>query len=158
TGLTLHPLHLSPDFTRPVNVICRRARLWYCAGLHRTQPHRPEPVLEQSAEPFASRYLESLRTVLGRLDMDALDEAIALVRSAWERDGQVITLGNGGSAMTALHFATDWSKGVFGSTGRRFRARSLLDNMGVVSAYANDISYADIFAEQLRNIAVPGDL
>src|SRR5690348_6696207 len=107
---------------------------------------------------YCRPYLGRLTEVLGALDAASVDEAIALIRTVWERGGQIITLGNGGSAMTALHFATDWSKGIFMATGRPFRARSLLDNMGVITAYANDVSYQDVFAEQLKNIAVPGDL
>ena len=30
--------------------------------------------------------------------------------------------------------------------------------MGLISAYSNDVSYQDVFIEQLKNIAVPGDL
>lgn len=69
-----------------------------------------------------------------------------------------MTLGNGGSSMTALHFITDWNKMVYLSSGKPFRGRSLVDNMGLVMAYGNDISFADIFAEQLKNLLQPGDL
>jgi D-sedoheptulose 7-phosphate isomerase len=103
-------------------------------------------------------YLRNLATCLDRLDHDALDHGIALVRAAWQDGRQIITLGNGGSAMTALHLVTDWAKMVHLSTGRPFRGRSLVDNIGLLTAYANDLSYADIFAEQMKNVAVAGDL
>jgi D-sedoheptulose 7-phosphate isomerase len=107
---------------------------------------------------YAARYLGRLTTVLSALDAAALDGAIAAISRVWHAGGQIITLGNGGSAITALHFVTDWNKGVFSATGRPFRGRSLVDNMGIVTAYANDISYADVFVEQLRNLAQPQDL
>ena len=66
-------------------------------------------------------------------------------------------MGNGGSAMTALHFITDWNKGVFSVTGRPFRGRSLSDNMGAHGLGQRRV-YDDVFAEQLRNIATPGDV
>lgn len=106
----------------------------------------------------STAYLRLLQTCLDALDRDALDHGVDLVRTAWQEGRQVITLGNGGSAMTALHFITDWSKMVHLATGKPFRGRSLLDNMGLITAYANDISFDDVFAAQLRNIAVPGDL
>jgi len=109
-------------------------------------------------ESFSKAYFGRLSAVIAEQDGAIYDEAVSLVRQAWDSGRQVITLGNGGSAMTALHFATDWAKSPLLKTGRPFRVRSLLDNMGLLTAYANDLSYQDIFAAQLRNILEPGDL
>jgi len=103
-------------------------------------------------------YLGKLVRCLECLNREELDRGIELVRTAWLQQSQVITLGNGGSAMTALHFINDWNKMIPLATGKPFRGRSLLDNMGLVTSYANDMSYADIFSEQLTNIATAGDL
>jgi D-sedoheptulose 7-phosphate isomerase len=110
------------------------------------------------ARQTSAQYLSRLAAVFETLDTTAMDNAVALIEKVWHRGGQIITLGNGGSAMTALHFITDWNKSVYLSSGRPFRGRTLVDNIGLQTAYANDISYADIFAEQLKNIAVEGDL
>ena len=106
----------------------------------------------------SARYLDRLSSTLASMDRHALDNAVGVVHAAWQRGAQIITCGNGGSAMTALHFVTDWAKLVPAMTGRPLRARSLVDNMGLVMAYGNDVSFADIFAEQLRNMMNPGDL
>ncbi len=106
----------------------------------------------------SSHYLNRLVPVLEALDRQELDNGIALVRQAWQAGRQVITLGNGGSAMTALHFVTDWGKMVGLATGKPLRGRSLVDNIGMVTAYGNDLSFADIFSEQIKTIAEPGDL
>lgn len=103
-------------------------------------------------------YLQRLAACLDHLDRDELDQGIELVRKAWQEGRQVITLGNGGSAMTALHFITDWNKAVYLATGRPFRGRTLVDNFGLLTAYANDLSYHDAFAEQVKNLALPDDL
>ena len=103
-------------------------------------------------------YMQKLQTCLAELDHHALDHAIDLVRSAWQSGHQVITLGNGGSAVTAMHYITDWNKAVHLATGKGFRGRTLVDSMGLMTAYANDLSYADVFSAQLLNIAVTGDL
>jgi D-sedoheptulose 7-phosphate isomerase len=103
-------------------------------------------------------YLDKLARCLECLDRSELDHGIELIRTAWKEQRQVITLGNGGSAMTALHFINDWNKMIPLATGKPFRGRSLLDNMGLVTSYANDMSYADIFAEQLKNLAMRGDV
>jgi D-sedoheptulose 7-phosphate isomerase len=107
---------------------------------------------------MAESYLELLVKGLNKIDQRALDNGIAVIDRAWRRGAQIITVGNGGSAMTALHFVTDWAKMIPLATGRPFLARSLVDNMGLVMAYGNDNSFADIFSEQLKNIMRSGDL
>jgi D-sedoheptulose 7-phosphate isomerase len=107
---------------------------------------------------ISDNYLHRLARVLQALDRTALDRGVAMVESAWKRGAQIITLGNGGSAMTALHYITDWAKMIPAAAGRPFYGRSLIDNMGLVMAYGNDVSFADIFAEQLKNVMRPGDL
>jgi D-sedoheptulose 7-phosphate isomerase len=103
-------------------------------------------------------YLRKLSACLDSLDRSELDRGIELIRKAWQDGRQIITLGNGGSAMTALHFITDWNKMVHLATGKPFRGRTLVDNIGMITAYGNDLSYADIFSEQVKNVAMPGDL
>lgn len=60
--------------------------------------------------------------------------------------------------LTALHFINDWNKSIFMHGHRPFRGRSLVDNIGLVMSYGNDVSFQHIFVEQLRNILLPGDL
>lgn len=106
----------------------------------------------------AGRYLDRLVKILNIQNRKEIDTAISMIAEAWKNNRQIITFGNGGSAMTALHFVTDWAKMITMETGRPFLGRSLLDNMGLLTAYANDVSYADIFREQLKIILRPGDL
>jgi D-sedoheptulose 7-phosphate isomerase len=107
---------------------------------------------------FSARYFQKLAVVLDSMDRPQVDRGVEMVREAWQAGRQIITLGNGGSAMTALHFVTDWSKMVFLKHGKPFRGRSLVDNIGLVMAYGNDLGFESLFAEQLRNILEPGDL
>lgn len=109
-------------------------------------------------EAFARDYLARLRHVLDAVDGAALAQGVDLVAAAWRDGREVFVLGNGGSALTALHYANDWAKSVSLATGIPLRARSLADNVGLLTAYANDVSYADAFAEQLRAVMRPGDL
>ncbi len=103
-------------------------------------------------------YLTKLKATIDSLDPAVIDSCVEVIRNAWLRGRQVITCGNGGSAMTALHFINDWSKSISRHNGRSFRGRTLLDNIGTLTAYANDLSYDDIFSEQLRHTAEPGDV
>src|SRR3989338_3096759 len=80
----------------------------------------------------AASYYKKLATTLKQLDFEAINQAVYLIQKAWRNKKQIICFGNGGSALT--------------------------ENMGLITAYANDISYQDIFIEQLKNIFEPGDL
>ena len=103
-------------------------------------------------------YLAKLGKLLYTLDRGQIDNAVAVIADAWQAGRQIITLGNGGSSMTALHFINDWNKSIFMSSGKPFRGRTLVDNMGLVMSYGNDVSFQDIFVEQLKNVFQKGDL
>jgi len=106
----------------------------------------------------AQDYISRLSAVLAAVDRAQVDNAVNVIAEAWRAGRQVITLGNGGSSMTALHFVNDWNKSIFMASGKPFRGRSLVDNMGLVMSYGNDVSFQDIFVEQLKNLLQPGDL
>ena len=62
--------------------------------------------------------------------------------------------GNGGSASTATHLAADIGK----NAGIKIKTLALTDNVAWMTALGNDLSYEDIFVEQLKNFATKGDL
>jgi D-sedoheptulose 7-phosphate isomerase len=70
----------------------------------------------------------------------------------------VFTVGNGGSASTASHFACDLAKGTRAGGPPTFRVVALTDNLPVLTAWANDCGYDRVFAEQLAALAQPGDV
>ena len=70
----------------------------------------------------------------------------------------IFTIGNGGSASTASHFVSDLLKTSIIKKTKRFKAISLVDNLPVILAWANDASYDDIFVEQLKNLVSKGDV
>jgi D-sedoheptulose 7-phosphate isomerase len=105
-----------------------------------------------------SNYLSAHRQLAKKLDVGAFEAAVGLVNAAFDLGRQIITCGNGGSAYTASHYITDWNKMVNLATGRKFRGISLCDNIGIVTAFANDIAYEEVFAGQLKAILQPDDL
>ena len=110
------------------------------------------------SKSFSLDYYTKLSNAIKYLDLASVDNGCSVVCDAWENGQQIITLGNGGSSLTALHLINDWNKSIFMSTNKPFRGRSLVDNTGLIMAYANDLSFEDIFVEQLKNILQPGDL
>jgi D-sedoheptulose 7-phosphate isomerase len=107
---------------------------------------------------FIMNYFSRAIDVIERIDQQAFEKALQLIRDKWLNEKQIICFGNGGSALTAQHYVTDWSKCVYLCTGKPLHARCLADNMGVITAYANDLDFNDIFVAQLKPILKPGDL
>lgn len=103
-------------------------------------------------------YLDSVQKAIAKFDRGELNAWIQLLLDAYERDAVIYVFGNGGSGSTASHFACDINKGVSFGRDKRFRVIALNDNVPTLMAYANDVEYADIFVEPLRNFVRPGDV
>ena len=98
--------------------------------------------------------------ILDSLPYAQIEEMAHQLLQACGQGRTVFSFGNGGSAALASHFACDLGKGTLvGLNGSKpFRVIALTDNLPLITAWANDTSYDDIFAEQLRNLAVLGDV
>ncbi len=107
---------------------------------------------------FSSQYLHGLELLLPRLDATAIDRACACLATARDAGRTVYTSGNGGSASIASQMVVDLLKGGSYQKPRRFRALALTDSIATITAYANDVTYDDVFVEQLRNWVQPGDV
>ncbi len=108
----------------------------------------------------ADDYFGCLAAALNNLPHARVDEISERLLRAYEDERRIFLFGNGGSASLASHFACDLAKGTAlpGNHRRRFRAIALTDSVPMMTAWANDSSYEDIFAEQLYNFIEPGDL
>ena len=108
-------------------------------------------------DPRAAGWLREAAQVIAGIEADAVGRAAAVLVDAWKRDAGIFIAGNGGSAATASHLALDLQKAGRSPGGRAPRAISLADNAGLVTAWANDVSFDRVFAEQLEALARPGD-
>jgi len=106
----------------------------------------------------SAAYLEQLRTILGTLNTAEVDRIIEIITNAAAEGRQVFICGNGGSASTASHAITDWNKMTYIHTGQPFRGVCLNDNVGLITAFANDVDYAEVFVGQLRSLVRAGDV
>jgi len=107
---------------------------------------------------FPAEYREKLLATLSTIDAGRVAQAIEWMRETRDAHGALFVAGNGGSAATAAHFVCDMVKGASMGKNGRFRIVALGQNLPTLTAYANDLSYADALAEELKNFAVPGDL
>jgi D-sedoheptulose 7-phosphate isomerase len=103
-------------------------------------------------------YYQKLINIIQHLDYTILDQGVNIIKLTWLAQKQIICFGNGGSALTAQHYINDWNKNIYQATKKQFLGRCLTENIGLLTSYANDIHYHNIFVEQLRNILQPGDL
>lgn len=108
----------------------------------------------------AASYYRLLAQATAALSRARVDQIADTICDAHNAGRSVFLFGNGGSASLASHFACDLGKGTSdpGSERRRLRVIALTDNMPTITALANDLSYADIFSEQLKNFVEPGDV
>jgi len=103
-------------------------------------------------------YLNELKIVLDNINKDSLSKAINEIQVSFENNSKIFTCGNGGSAMIASHYITDWVKSVNIYTGKQLQAFCLSDNTGLITAYANDVSYEEIFSQLCKSLLSEGDL
>jgi D-sedoheptulose 7-phosphate isomerase len=111
------------------------------------------------ADRSIADYQETVARLVRELPAERIRGLAERLADAYRRDAQVFAFGNGGSGATATHFIEDLAKCIdYGPGRRRFRAISLSTNIAVITAWANDTAYENVFAEQLRNLVRAGDL
>jgi len=71
--------------------------------------------------------------------------------------GKVLACGNGGSAADAQHFAAEFV-GRFERERPELGAIALTTDSSIITAIANDYSYEQIFAKQVRALGQSGDV
>ena len=111
-----------------------------------------------NAVDYVRNYKAKALRALEAIPEDDVAKLIALLVEARAQGRQIFVCGNGGSAATASHFATDLGKGASLGREKRFKAMSLVDNVSWLTAMANDTDYSQVFLEPLKNFAQPGDL
>jgi D-sedoheptulose 7-phosphate isomerase len=113
--------------------------------------------MNSSNNPIGDFLGETCR-LLQQLDEQVIARARDLLLDCYRRGGRVFTVGNGGSASTAQHFACDLAKFVVPPGQRPFDARCLTDNVSLYTAWANDAERADVFVNLMRGLLQPGDV
>lgn len=103
-------------------------------------------------------YLGDVARLIGSLPVEHLERLVSRIVDVYEAGRGLFLVGNGGSAATCSHMATDFQKCVYLTGGKPFRCMSLTDNVPLITAWANDTAYDRIFAEQLQPWVQAGDL
>lgn len=102
-------------------------------------------------------YNVEVQAIIDSLPLETIEKIAKLLHKARIQGKRVYIFGNGGSASTANHMATDLFKGTRNKLPR-LKALSLNSNMSLVSAFANDTSYPNIFRGQLEGVIEKNDV
>jgi D-sedoheptulose 7-phosphate isomerase len=99
-----------------------------------------------------------------RLKLDAADDlapriarAAGVLTECLLADGKILVCGNGGSAADAQHFAAELV-GRFERERPELPAIALTTDSSLLTAVANDYSFEQIFAKQVRALGSKGDV
>jgi D-sedoheptulose 7-phosphate isomerase len=107
---------------------------------------------------FIRDFLEEIKRIVETISKSDIDAFINALYNAWKEGRKVFIAGNGGSASTATHFASDLAKFASVEGKPRFKTYSLVDNTPLITALTNDLGWSEVYVEQLKNMMSPGDI
>lgn len=122
------------------------------------QEHDLEAVVDDVRRSVLLKATEvtELRTQTLTEGAEVLAAAAAALRGALDAGGQLLALGNGGSATDAMDVVADFRVPLHGGPSRR--ALDLTEDPGIITAIANDIGTEAIFARQIIACGRAGDV
>jgi D-sedoheptulose 7-phosphate isomerase len=111
---------------------------------------------ENQIEEYLKIQIESVSKLNNHTE--TLKKILDVLFTARDNGNRIYVMGNGGSASTSTHFVSDLLKTSIIENKKRFKAISLSDNIPVVFAWSNDVSFDSIFVEQLKNFVDKNDV
>lgn len=93
---------------------------------------------------FTQQFLHEAIDILQRLDTEAIDRAVQILRQTRERGGRLFILGVGGSAANASHAVNDFRKIV------GLETYAPTDNVSELTARTNDEGWDTVFSSWLQ--------
>ncbi|MDM8529461.1 SIS domain-containing protein [Anaerolineales bacterium HSG24] len=111
-----------------------------------------------SISTFVSTYFTELQKTLAQVPIEQVDTIIDILLACNQRGSKVFIFGNGGSASTASHFACDLAKNTLVDGAKPFKVVALTDNVELITAWANDSYYGNVFAAQLGPLVEKDDV
>jgi len=106
-----------------------------------------------------NKRIRETSTVISNLSSisDDIENAIKLVSKQILKNGIVYWCGNGGSAADAQHMAAELM-GKLNSMRQPIKSLALTTDTSFITAWANDLSYEDIFSRQLEGLGSKNDI
>jgi D-sedoheptulose 7-phosphate isomerase len=121
-----------------------------------------EPLNRETALASAVDAIRATEQAAERLVTESFADlwrAFEMIRSVFERGGHLHACGNGGSAADAQHFVTELVVRLDAHSHRRaLPATALSTDTSILTAAANDLGFAQVFARQIEARGREGDL
>lgn len=110
-------------------------------------------------ERISQHFQDSAQTKLDAMELLAapISDAVQTMVACLVNDGKILACGNGGSAGDAQHFAAELV-GRFEAERQELAAIALTTDSSILTAVANDYSFNQVFAKQVRALGRPGDV
>ena len=106
---------------------------------------------------FPAQYKSEVLKAIETVDLEKVGQAIELFKDARSQSRHIFVCGNGGSAADAQHFATELV-GRFERERPELPAIALTTDTSLLTAIANDYSFEQVFAKQVRALGAKGDV
>lgn len=104
-------------------------------------------------------FLDSIETKRQAMDVlvPHIEHASQVMVNALLNEGKILSCGNGGSAGDAQHFSSELLNR-FERERPSLPALALTTDSSTLTSIANDYSYNEVFAKQIRALGQPGDV
>ncbi|MCI0487875.1 MAG: SIS domain-containing protein [Blastocatellia bacterium] len=119
----------------------------------------PQELIEELSFSLMEKARESadVKSRFFEENKDAILAASLQMAKAFHRGNKLLVCGNGGSATDAQHIAVEFMHPI--TVGRKaLPAICLTNDMAMVTAVANDVGFADVFARQIIALGREGDI
>lgn len=119
-----------------------------------------QPIYNEAAfKELGTSYLKRLSGLLEEIDVMQVAKLVEICDTARLNGNTIFFAGNGGSAATASHYASDF----MGANNKcdirpAYKVNSLCDNAAITTAFGNDFGYDNIFINQLKPLFSKGDV
>lgn len=114
---------------------------------------------------YIDKYMKETEEIVRDIDREEINKFIGILFESWKAGKKVITMGNGGSAGTASHFAADLAKTIANdssmkdiSSTKGLKAICLNDNASVLTAWINDSGWDKAYSGLLHTFLEEGDV
>jgi len=114
---------------------------------------------------FIDNYLAETKDIIQDINREDIEKFIEILFQTWKNGKKIITVGNGGSAGTASHFAADLLKTIANdssmkeiSSSKGLKALCLNDNASALTAWINDSGWDKAYAGMLHTLLDEGDV
>ncbi len=114
----------------------------------------------KSFSEFFNKYINYLRQITEKINRDDLNNFFDVIDKARKKNRTIFVAGNGGSAANALTTENDLGFDVLkrAKTKKTFRVMPLVSNPIILTSISNDISFDQVFLNQLKIHYKKGDI